>query len=225
MPWSSRRTSITWCCSPATAISARWSRRCSAAACASRSISTISTQPPMVADELRRQADIFIDIVELQSKIGRDPSERPAREPREPRGERAAHAAIPAARPAPRERRRRRGRRRRFRGLIGRRRVRTIADHGWPNRQSRPRLSALSAARRLPPDLARARAVWFNAPVPSFGPLDARLLIVGLAPGPARRQPHRPAVHRRLRRRPALRHAEGIRLRPRRVRGAARRRA
>ena len=30
----------------------------------------------------------------------------------------------------------------------------------------------------------RARAPdWFNAPVPSFGPLDARLLIVGLAPG------------------------------------------
>jgi uracil-DNA glycosylase family 4 len=24
---------------------------------------------------------------------------------------------------------------------------------------------------------------WYNAPVPSFGPLDARLLIVGLAPG------------------------------------------
>ena len=24
---------------------------------------------------------------------------------------------------------------------------------------------------------------WFNAPVPSFGPLEARLLIVGLAPG------------------------------------------
>ena len=24
---------------------------------------------------------------------------------------------------------------------------------------------------------------WFNAPVHSFGPLDARLLIVGLAPG------------------------------------------
>jgi hypothetical protein len=46
-------------------------------------ISTISTQPPMVADELRRQADVFLDIVELQPKIGRDPSERPAREPRE----------------------------------------------------------------------------------------------------------------------------------------------
>jgi len=48
-------------------------------------VSTISTQPPMVADELRRQCDQFVDIMELQNKIGRDPSERPAREPREPR--------------------------------------------------------------------------------------------------------------------------------------------
>jgi uncharacterized LabA/DUF88 family protein len=45
-------------------------------------VSTISSQPPMIADELRRQADVFIDLVELQSKLGRDPSERPA--PREP---------------------------------------------------------------------------------------------------------------------------------------------
>ena len=35
-------------------------------------VSTVSTQPPMVADELRRQADVFLDIVELQPKIGRD---------------------------------------------------------------------------------------------------------------------------------------------------------
>jgi uncharacterized LabA/DUF88 family protein len=48
-------------------------------------VSTISTQPPMVADELRRQADVFQDIVELQPKIGRDPAERTPREPREPR--------------------------------------------------------------------------------------------------------------------------------------------
>ena len=51
-------------------------------------VSTISTQPPMIADELRRQADVFSDLVTLQSKIGRDPSERserPAREPRESR--------------------------------------------------------------------------------------------------------------------------------------------
>jgi uncharacterized LabA/DUF88 family protein len=41
-------------------------------------ISTIATQPPMIADELRRQADVFTDLTVLQSKIGRDPSGRPA---------------------------------------------------------------------------------------------------------------------------------------------------
>jgi uncharacterized LabA/DUF88 family protein len=46
-------------------------------------ISTISCQPPLIADELRRQADVFTDLTELKSKIGRDPSERPP--PREPR--------------------------------------------------------------------------------------------------------------------------------------------
>jgi uncharacterized LabA/DUF88 family protein len=44
-------------------------------------ISTITTQPPMVADELRRQADQFIDLAELVNDIGRPPSERPQREP------------------------------------------------------------------------------------------------------------------------------------------------
>jgi hypothetical protein len=34
---------------------------------------------------LRRQADEFVDIVRLQEKIGRDPSERAPREGREPR--------------------------------------------------------------------------------------------------------------------------------------------
>jgi hypothetical protein len=51
-------------------------------------ISTVTTQPPMVADELRRQADIFVDIVTLQGKIGRDPAERAAREARGPRDDR-----------------------------------------------------------------------------------------------------------------------------------------
>jgi uncharacterized LabA/DUF88 family protein len=46
-------------------------------------VSTISSHPPMIADELRRQADVFTDLVELRAKLGRDPSERPA--PREPR--------------------------------------------------------------------------------------------------------------------------------------------
>lgn len=48
-------------------------------------ISTIASQPPMIADELRRQADVFIDLVELQEKMGRNPSERLAPREREPR--------------------------------------------------------------------------------------------------------------------------------------------
>ena len=39
-------------------------------------VSTIATQPPMVADELRRQADEFVDLAQLAARIGRDPSER-----------------------------------------------------------------------------------------------------------------------------------------------------
>ena len=42
-------------------------------------ISTLQTQPPMIADDLRRQADHFIDLTTLQSRIGRDPAERAAR--------------------------------------------------------------------------------------------------------------------------------------------------
>ena len=34
-------------------------------------VSTISSQPPMIADELRRQADLFIDLLELKTIIGR----------------------------------------------------------------------------------------------------------------------------------------------------------
>jgi uncharacterized LabA/DUF88 family protein len=40
-------------------------------------ISTIASQPAMIADELRRQADVFTDLVELRSKLSRAPSERP----------------------------------------------------------------------------------------------------------------------------------------------------
>jgi uncharacterized LabA/DUF88 family protein len=43
-------------------------------------VSTLSTQPPMIADELRRQADHFIDLAMLQSKVGRDPAERAQRQ-------------------------------------------------------------------------------------------------------------------------------------------------
>ncbi|MFK8251146.1 LabA-like NYN domain-containing protein [Ancylobacter terrae] len=48
-------------------------------------VSTVSTQPPMISDDLRRQADAFIDLTELQSRIGRDPSERSGRLQETPR--------------------------------------------------------------------------------------------------------------------------------------------
>ncbi|MBE7186313.1 MAG: NYN domain-containing protein [Methylobacterium mesophilicum] len=52
-------------------------------------VSTIASQPPMISDELRRQADHFIDLVSLKAEVGREPSERPARrvEPVEPHGD------------------------------------------------------------------------------------------------------------------------------------------
>ena len=39
-------------------------------------VSSFAAQPPMIADELRRQADAFIDLDTLRTKIGRDPSTR-----------------------------------------------------------------------------------------------------------------------------------------------------
>ncbi len=43
-------------------------------------VSTLETQPPMVADALRRQADQFIDLSEFESQLCRDTS-RPTRSP------------------------------------------------------------------------------------------------------------------------------------------------
>lgn len=40
-------------------------------------VSTVSTTPPMIADDLRRQADNFIELNALRKEIGRDPSEKP----------------------------------------------------------------------------------------------------------------------------------------------------
>ena len=42
-------------------------------------VSTLRTQPPMVADELRRQADQFVDLADLEQLICRDPSARSVR--------------------------------------------------------------------------------------------------------------------------------------------------
>jgi uncharacterized LabA/DUF88 family protein len=41
-------------------------------------VTVVSTmQPALIADELRRQADVFLDLRELQPRVARDPVERP----------------------------------------------------------------------------------------------------------------------------------------------------
>ena len=40
-------------------------------------ISTTKTNPPMIADDLRRQSDNFVELTSLKNEIGRDPSEKP----------------------------------------------------------------------------------------------------------------------------------------------------
>ncbi len=42
-------------------------------------VSTLATQPPMIADELRRQSDHFIELTTLRNIVGRDTTDRPQR--------------------------------------------------------------------------------------------------------------------------------------------------
>jgi uncharacterized LabA/DUF88 family protein len=43
-------------------------------------VSTVTTQPPMISDDLRRQCDVFVELQDLAKFIGRDPSERGPRD-------------------------------------------------------------------------------------------------------------------------------------------------
>jgi len=43
-------------------------------------VSTVKSQPPMVADELRREADVFIELQDLAEKIARNPADRAPRD-------------------------------------------------------------------------------------------------------------------------------------------------
>ena len=56
-------------------------------------ISTIRTQPAMIADELRRQADVFLDLADMAEHI--------TRRQVEPRARNAPPPAAPPPRPAP----------------------------------------------------------------------------------------------------------------------------
>ncbi|WP_339716078.1 NYN domain-containing protein [uncultured Sneathiella sp.] len=39
-------------------------------------VSTVKSQPPMIADELRRQADFFIELKDMENKVGRAVSQK-----------------------------------------------------------------------------------------------------------------------------------------------------
>jgi hypothetical protein len=58
-------------------------------------VSTIRSQPPMVADELRRQADTFVELQDLESDISRH-----YREDRDTGGERARPRDVQDRAPA-----------------------------------------------------------------------------------------------------------------------------
>ena len=61
-------------------------------------ISTIRTQPPMIADELRRQADFFLDLSDLQPYIAREHVQRPeATTRRRPRARAARGRSMTAS--------------------------------------------------------------------------------------------------------------------------------
>lgn len=64
-------------------------------------VSTVATQPPMIADELRRQADEFIDLVQLLSKVGRDTGDRSGPRPPEAVGDKVERSRAPGAAPSP----------------------------------------------------------------------------------------------------------------------------
>jgi len=126
---------------------------------------------------LRRQADVFTDLVELQSKLGRDPRSGRRRQSRviTRRNPAARHTMAP-------------------RVMTTNSRLRRAARGRKRSPPSRPPPIALSALSRLaaPRGRARSRATWFNSPVASFGDPDARVLIVGLAPECRRNRTGRP---------------------------------
>ena len=142
---------------------------------------------------------------QLQDKIGRDPAERAPREAgREPRqhtpqflqrGRRNVPMSAPMATTT----------------ISRTENPAHVRDSGKPGRDC-PLCPRLVAFRN---DWRKREPGWFNAPVASFGPNDAPPADRRSRARTARRQPHRPALHRRLCRRPSLRHADRIRLRAR----------
>ena len=183
-------------------------------------VSTMTSQPPMVADELRRQADEFIDIVQLakqdRPRPDRTPGARAAR--RRPRTT-PAHSAIFAA--AGRATCQCRPRWRRFRRL----RIR-----GSP-RPAPPSFATAAKPGRDCPLCPRLAAFREDVPTARTGLVQraGRLVRSEISRSPDRRacaraagrEPHRPTLHRRLCRRPAVSDADRVWFRTRAIRSAA----
>ena len=113
--------------------------------------------------------------------------------------------------------------------IFATRHVRRESPHSARHRPRSPlrsRVPPLRAARGVPRHRARgASGLLVQAGAAVRRSRDARLVIVGLAPGHARRERERAPIHRRLRRHPALRDAARVRLREPAGRRRRRRRA
>ena len=190
--WRWPSISTTWSCSPATATSAGWSRRCSAGACASRSSAPSGPSRRWSPTSCAARPTTSSSCTSWRRCIAREHRAAVAATTTTGRGRRrnaaARRAALRPVRPA---------------GLSRR----PIAAGGARARASR----AAGATARCCPRLVGFRQAnrgdypdWHNAPVPSFGDRDGTAADRRAGARPARRQPHRPAVHRRLCRRSAL---------------------
>ena len=162
-------------------------------------VSTNSTQPAMIADELRRQADEFIDLMHLVIE------DRP----------RPQRTDAPLSGPAPRGPWFGRRTYRRTRTPTTRR-----ADQGAPpcgplgleRADTGRRLSALPAAGRLPRGRPGTRAILVQCAGPDLRRSRRAASRRRLGARIARRQSDGASVHRRLRRRPFVRHPARSRL-------------
>ena len=145
-------------------------------------VSTLQTQPPMVADELRRQADQFIDLADLEDQICRDPAHAPAA--REPR----------AGAPAPRDAREGRAREQRAAATAS-------ASARLPRRSTKycsELLAADVAMRRADPLIVARKAHVIESTRPA-APAEAPARLRGLCPRlvPARRIARRAGLAQR----------------------------
>ena len=146
-------------------------------------ISTLQTQPPMVANELRRQADQFVDLADLEDQVGRAQKTRGREMGRSYQGSRTGSPGTQTRTIL----RRRRPRRRR--GLIDLLFCLGPRRYGWhAGGRSNVRPEAPAKCQRCPRLVAYRKEneskepSWFNGAGPWFGTADARFLIVGLAP-------------------------------------------